>query len=113
MDNNKRLSNEERTIMGIFIKLLKETGHLSRNVEIFPKGKIPEARLVVDKVDDKWVAYIYERAEISGYREYDGLYSLCLDVFEALDKNSTDYCVDIFVPLVEDIINNEFKGKKK
>ena len=111
MDNFERLTDEENVIMSIFTKLLKETNHLSRNVIIFPSN-IQEGKMIIDKSDYKWIFYIYERGKVFGYKEYDNLYSLCIDVFKSLDKDSTDYCMDVFVPLVEDLMNNEFNQKK-
>jgi len=111
MDENDKLSDEEKVILSIFAKLLKETGLLSRNVEIFPKEYV-EDRLIVEKKDSKWVSYINERGKVTDYSEFDDLYSLCLNAFDLIDIDSKNYCIDIFVPLVEDLINNEFKQKK-
>ncbi len=106
----EKLNNEEKVILNVFSKLLNETGHLSRNVEIFPKEYI-EDRLIVEKKDDKWVFYINERGKVSSYREYNDLFSLCMDLFEALDKESTDYCMKEFPLLVGESLNSQRNGK--
>lgn len=107
------LEDEEKTILDAFIKLLKEKKEFYLNV-VYPQeyevNKYQE-RITFYKLDNKWVSYILERNQKSGYREYDDLYTLCMDIFNSLEKSHSDYHLDIFPILVEDIKKNYSKTK--
>ena len=110
----ENLSEEEKTVLGAFLKVLKESGDLTRNI-VYPTKKEDVdkhiERLQFYKKGNKWVSYILERNERGGYHEYDSLYPLCLDAFECLEKSHTDYCMEAFPPLVQEVIAKQEKGE--
>ena len=68
--NFDELTNEEQIIFSIFKKLLGDVGRMHS----FAFDKINrKGGFCVYKDNNKWVSYIYDRDQISGYREYDSL----------------------------------------
>ena len=108
MDYDK-LTNEEQIILSVFKMLLDERG-LIHEFYFFDKESIECGGLCVYKENGKWISYSYEKGVKIGYREYGNLYSLCMDAFESLDKNSTDYCTEAFPKLVGSFFPNKQFG---
>jgi hypothetical protein len=106
------LTNEEQIILSIFKMLIGERG-LTNEFYFFSEKSGGCGGFCIYKKDGKWISYIYERGEKSGYREYDDLYSLCMDTFGSLDKKSTDYCIEAFPKLVESFFTNKKFEKKE
>ena len=103
------LTSEERIIFNIFNQLIHEIGR-AYDFIFFDKeaGGLGEICIYKD-VNNKWVLYVIERGQKFGYREYDNLYDLCLDVFEMFEKKNTDYCVSVFPALVQNALNEQPK----
>lgn len=106
------LTNEEQIVFTVFWKLMKERG-LLKEFYFFQKKTEGLGGFCIYKEDGKWISYTYERGEIIGYRDYIDLYSLCMDTFEALDKASTDYCLNDFPLLVEQVLNSDKEETRK
>ena len=105
-------SDKEKTIFLAFIKVLRETGSMPLHIVYPTEDKVDKyiERLQFYKKGNKWVSYILERNEKTGYREYSDLYCLCVEAFQMLEKDCTDYCMDVFDPLIQDVIENEYGG---
>ncbi len=101
------LTNEEQIIFDIFNQLIHEIGR-AYDFIFFDKyaGGLGEICIYKD-TNNKWILYVTERGQKYGYREYDNLYNLCLDVFEMLEKKHTDYCVSVFPGSVQNALNNQ------
>ena len=109
------LTDEEKTILIAFIKLLREKGDYERNI-YYPSEKTVdrwEETLQFYKKGNKWILYVLERNIKSGFREYDDLYSLCIDAFDSFEKEHTDYYMDVFPVLIEDILKSKQKTIKQ
>jgi len=107
--NYNDLTNEEQIILNVFIQLLKDTGDYIRNI-IYPESedKIDEfiERLQVYKKGNVWVAYVLERNEKSGYTEFHTLYSMCMAIFNSMEKTHSDYCLSRFPIMVQQALEN-------
>lgn len=102
------LTTEEQEILEVFKELLGEVGAL-RYFCFFDEYKNVADGFVVSKENGEWVVYGYDRNCKSTRNTYADLYSLCVSMFGALDKGSTDYCIAVFPSLVEEALN-ESKG---
>ena len=106
------LTAEEQILLVIFKKLMAKRG-LLHHFYFFVRRSGGLGGFCIYKENGKWVSYIYERGEKCGYREYNDLFSLCMDIFEALDKESTDYCMKEFPLLVDEFLNSQRNGKTR
>ena len=95
------LTDEEQILLVIFKKLMAK------------RGLLHEFYFFVRRSGGLGGFCIYERGEKCGYREYNDLFSLCMDIFEALDKESTDYCMKEFPLLVDEFLNSQRNGKTR
>ena len=109
------LSENEKVILDVCLKLLDDSGDLYTHV-VYPEREDEVDRFVERiqfyKKGNVWVSYILERNEIGGYREYYTLYSLCIDMFEALEKSHTDYCLSNFPIMVQKALENHHIRRK-
>ena len=110
--NYDELTIEETVILMIFKKLMYKRGLLDEFYFFNTKGA-GVGGFCIYKENGKWISYNYEKGEISGYREYNSLYDLCMDIFEALDKESTDYCIKTFPSLVDFALNGSKEHKTR
>ena len=110
----ENLGEDEKKVLDAFIKVLKESGDLPRNIVYPSKEEVDEhiERLQFYKKGNKWVSYILERNERGGYREYDSLVPLCFDSFECLEKSHTDYCKSVFPGMIQDILKKTEEPQK-
>ena len=101
----EELTEYEKDVLDTFKILVKNAG--ASTFYHFGEETIFPARLTIAKRGDKWVSYIYERGEYSGFREYDDVYDAVIDSFDGLGPNLSYYFIDN-LPKKE-----EFKGKHK
>ena len=106
----EELEEDEKKILTVFINLMKEIKR-DRSFTFLEKVEGGAGGFCIYKEDGKWITYTYEKGMKIGYREYDDLFSLCMDIFEALDKESTDYCIEVFPELVNRVMNTNGNQK--
>ncbi len=100
----KDIVGYEKDVLDTFFRVVNEAGPYDG---IFGYRTYADCGFCIQKKGDAWVVYHMERACKGGYREYKDVYDMATDLFEALDKEGTDYCVAHF-PKKE-----EFTNKKK
>ena len=110
--NMNELEENEKKILAVFINLMREIGR-ERSFTFLEKTEGGAGGFCIYKEDGKWITYTYEKGQKLGYREYDDLFSLCMDIFEALDKESTDYCIEVFPELVNKVMDNDSNKKTR
>ena len=106
----EELTSEEKKVLTVFIELMEKIGR-RHSFTFLEKVNGGAGGFCIYKEDDKWITYTYEKGLKLGYREYDKLYDLCMDIFEALEKKDTDYCLSVFPTLVQEVCNTNSKNR--
>lgn len=88
------LTDEELTTLFIFTILMNRVNQC-HNYKITNKN-IGEGILGIYKDENGWKTFIIERGQKHGIETFDSLDKACIDIFNRLELEATNYCLEMF-----------------
>lgn len=94
------LTDEELKVLYIFTILMNRVNQ-SHNYKITNQNK-GEGILGIYKDENGWKTFIIERGQKCGIETFDSLDKACIDIFNRLELNATNYCLEMFPKLLNE-----------
>ena len=105
MDLND-LTDEELTILFIFTILMNRVNQ-SHNYKITNKNE-GEGILGIYKDENGWKTFLIERGQKHGVQSFDSLDKACIDIFNHLELEANNYCLELFPKFLNEDYKMDF-----
>ena len=102
----ENLTDEELTVLFIFTILMNRVNQ-SHNYKITNKNE-GEGILGIYKDENGWKTFIIERGQKHGIQSFDSLDKACIDIFNRLELEASNYCLEMFPKLLNEDYKMEF-----
>ena len=100
------LTDEELTTLFIFTILMNRVNQ-SHNYKITNKNE-GEGILGIYKDENGWKTFIIERGQKLGIKTFNTLDKVCIDIFNHLELEATNYCLENFSKLLNEDFDMNF-----